>query len=138
MQAIKALVIFMGVLLVVGIGFLGYGMYSKSDKLAKAPAAPEAQVTTSQASKPAVVPHIAPASALPVGPLSQQFGTISLHQPHGSSIVSVQGWGTLLLVTVRGGDESDRVFVIDPAQGRVNGQVSVNGTDAPATSQSGQ
>jgi len=109
MQAIKALVIFMGILLIAGLGLLGYGMYTKAGRSVK-PSAPAAMVTTP--------------SAL------ADFGALGLDQPVGTRIVGVQVTGPVLTVQLTEGGRPDRVAVVDLAAGRVLGVVSLDGAAA--------
>lgn len=107
MKAVKALVIFMGVLLVLGVGVLGYGMYSKAGRLAK-PSTPVA----------------APAEAVLVA-AGGPFSPVSLGQPEGSMIAGMQWSGPLLAVQIKGGGLPDRVMVINTANGSVNGEINL-------------
>jgi hypothetical protein len=122
MQAIKALVVFMGVLLVAGIALLGYGMYSKAGRLAK----PQDDV--------AAVAVMAPAQSMAT------FGEIVVSQPAGTSIEAVQAMGGQLILTLRGGGVADRLLVIDTASKAVVGSVLLDSEAAvqhPAASPQG-
>ncbi len=113
----------MAVLLVVGIGALGYGMYSKADKLGKSADAASSAVVPA-AGVPvagATVPH-GPAVTLPV------FGSITLDAADGAEIVDVQTSGTILTVTVLEGT-GPSLHIVDLTAGRVLGRVSLK---APA------
>lgn len=115
MRAIKTLVTFMGVLLILGLGLLGYGMYSKATTGSKTP------VIASPAGAP-VMP------ALSHGPVAS-FGDVLLSEPAGSEITSAQVNGPLLVLQVRGGGKADRVILFDLASGVVLGRVGIG---APA------
>lgn len=110
MKAVKSLVVFMGVLLVLGLALLGYGMYSKSSRMVK-PSAPVA------ASAPAPV---APVSVA-VGP----FSPVALGQPSGSVIAGMQWNGALLALHIKDGGLPDRVVVVNTANGSLSGEISL-------------
>jgi hypothetical protein len=105
MQAIKGLVIFMGVLLVAGIALLGYGMYSKAGRLAKP-----------QDASPGVAAMVSP-------PSMAAFGEMTISQPAGTSIEAVQAVGGQLILTLRGGGVADRLVVVDTVSRAVVGSV---------------
>jgi hypothetical protein len=132
MRAIKVLVIFMGVLLVAGLGLLGYGMYTKAGKTMKTPpvaeAVPQAVVSGVGARVGALVP----------------FGSVGLDQPAGTSVEAVTVAGAQLVVTLRGGGLADRIVVLDSASQTVIGRLTVDGlpvaepaADAPAAEETG-
>lgn len=119
MQAIKAVVIFMGILIIGGLGLLGWGVMTKLDKQetppeakAEAPAAPVASMHAS-------------APALEVA----GFGALTLDQPPGTAITGTSLSGHLLAVTVDGGGQGPRVVVVDLSDGAVLGSI---GTREPA------
>lgn len=105
MKAIKGLVIFMGVLIIAGLGLLGYGMYTKAGKSVR-PAAVPATVAT------------LPATA-------DAFGVVGLGEPLGTTITQVTINGGLMAVVIRGRGP-DRVHVVDLGQGRKLGTVMLN------------
>lgn len=120
MKAVKTLVVFMGVLLVLGLALLGYGMYSKAGRVVK-PSAPA--VATASAVSPAMAPGA-------VG----SFGTVGLGQPEGSRIAASHLNGSVLVLKVVEGGLPDRVILLDTAAGGViMGQVSVQGSPAAAS-----
>lgn len=95
MKAIKALVLFLGLLLVAGLGLLGYGLFAK-----KAPKAG--------------------ASHISGGIVASEFGTMSVPVPAGSRIEQITSAGERIVVRLSG-PGPERLLVIDPAQGRVSG-----------------
>jgi hypothetical protein len=95
MKAIKTLVIFMGVLLVAGLGMLGYGLMSKAGHKAAHTQAP------------------APAAAA-------GFGTVTVPLPAGARVESIVQAGERVVLRVTGGG-GERVIVLDPATGQVAG-----------------
>lgn len=113
MKAIKALVFFMGFLLVAGIGLLGYGMYSKAGRSVKAPAV----------IAPAGVPVAAPVDLA-------GFGGLGLDQPAGTRIAAARVSGTILVVELTDGGRADRVALVDLAGGSLLGMVYVDAAAA--------
>ena len=99
MAAVKSLVVFMGVLLILGLGLLGYGMVQQSDKMRQSEDNREAM-----------------------------FGPAALDEPEGTRIAHMRtdGAGRLLL-GLTGGGRPDRVAVVDLADGRHLGTVLVTG-----------
>ncbi|GAB3450540.1 hypothetical protein GCM10027396_26600 [Insolitispirillum peregrinum] len=125
MKAVKTLVVFMGVLLVLGLALLGYGMYSKAGRVVK-PSAPA--VATASAVSPVAAPAVVP---VVVG----SFGAVGLGQPEGSRIAASHLNGPVLVLTVVEGGLPDRVILLDTAAGgAILGQVSVQGSPAAAAS----
>lgn len=100
MQAIKALVITMSVLLVAGLALLGYGMYSKARKL----------------SAPAEPPPLA--AAAPAA--GAAFGNVPVTLAPGARIEEMTAVGPRLALRIAEG-ESQRILVLDPATGMVAG-----------------
>lgn len=95
-KAIKALVAFMGVLLVAGLAVLGWGLSNTSKSVGKA--------------KP-----VAAASA-PVA----QFGALAVPVPAGARIEQALVVGERVVLRLAGGG-SERLLVLDPAEGTVAG-----------------
>ncbi len=112
---VKAISAVLGIVILITLGALGYAFYTSDQKPQET-----ASAGTSVPSVP-VVPHGQVAAALSV----PDFGGISLQQPEGSQIISVQPQGHLVFVTVRGGVKStgDRVLVVDLLKRRVIGQL---------------
>lgn len=96
MKALKALVVFMGVLLVAGLGLLGWGLYSQAGKMA------------SKGRQPAVVA------------VGTDFGAIAVPLPAGARIDQMMAAGERVVLRVTGGGP-DRLVVLDPQAGTVAG-----------------
>lgn len=96
MQAIKALVIGMGLVLVAGIGLLGYGLYNKSAK------------------RPSAVSSVGDV------PAATAFGTVQLPVAPGARLLHLQEAGGRLAVLVDEGG-TQRIIVLDPVAGSVLG-----------------
>ncbi|MBB4285255.1 hypothetical protein [Roseospira goensis] len=102
MAAVKGLVAFMSLLLLLGLGLLGYGMVQKSDEMRQ-----------------------------PEGSGLAAFGPAGLDEPAGTRITHMvsDGRGRVLL-GLTGGGRPDRVAVIDAADGRRLGTLTVGGAGA--------
>lgn len=98
MRAIKGLVVFLGVLLLAGLGLLGYGLYSKAPVKGTPSAAPG---TT---------------AAAPVA----DFGQLAVPVPAGSRIEQMMVAGERVVLRLSGGGP-ERILVLDPGQGKVAG-----------------
>lgn len=103
MAAVKSLVAFMGILILIGLGLLGYGMMRASDELGAG------QANQNEA---------------------RHFGAVTLDQPTGSRLRQVMPDGAgRVLMTVTGGGRPDRVLVVDINSGRMLGSVHLAGED---------
>jgi hypothetical protein len=94
MRAIKGLVVFLGVLLVAGLGLLGYGLYAKK-------------------------PPNKGMSPAPAG-VTAEFGAVSVPVPAGSRIEQMTSAGERVVLRLSG-PGPEHLLVVDPAQGRVVG-----------------
>lgn len=97
MKAIKALVVFMGILLVVGLGLIGYGVATRTGK-------PET----------AAKPHAVATSA------AAEFGVVTIPVPAGARLDQTLVVGEKVVLRVTGGG-AERLIVLDPADGRITG-----------------
>lgn len=107
MKAIKALVVFLGVLLLAGLGLLGYGLYSKAPMKGT-------PVAASGGSGPAPV---------------AEFGQLAVPVPAGSRIEQMVVAGERVVLRLSGGGP-ERILVLDPGQGKVAGSFAL--TPEPA------
>lgn len=96
MKAIKGLVLFMGILLVAGLGLLGYGLFTQTGK--------------GSAKKPA--PAAASAGA--------SFGQVEVPLPAGARIDQALVAGERIVLRITGSGP-ERLLVLDPATGEVSG-----------------
>ena len=99
MKALKGLVAFLGLLLVIGLGVLGYGLATKAHLKGSA--------TSANANKPAAA-------------AASDFGAVQIPLPAGSRIEQMSTIGERVVLRISGGGP-ERVLVLDPAQGRVAG-----------------
>ena len=112
MTALKTLVVVMGILIVLGIGVLGYGMYQKASDpgfkfLAGDTAAPPARL-------PARLP--APMTA---------FGDLAVPLPEGCEVVEMTPHRRFLYLRAGPGRACTRIIVVDVRDGKVLGTISV-------------
>ncbi|EME69633.1 hypothetical protein H261_12436 [Paramagnetospirillum caucaseum] len=98
MRAIKTLVVFLGVLLLAGLGLLGYGLYSKAPVKGTPSATSGAMATASAA----------------------EFGQLAVPVPAGSRVEQMVVAGERVVLRLSGGG-SERILVLDPGQGKVAG-----------------
>ncbi len=107
MQLLKVAVIVMGVMIVVGIGILGYTIVSRSSKLVSDKSA--APVAADPAPEPALPGVAAPP---PAG-----FASSALSLPAGSRVQSMSVEGRRLILVVNVPDAGERVIVVDLESG---------------------
>ncbi len=109
MQGLKALVIFMGVLIVIGLGGLAYGIVQKvggNSEMKSESAMPVETVSV-------VVP-------------SQNFGNVDALLPQGSSIIEVIPSGNLLTILIEREDGGRALKIIDIANGNDKGTIHLD------------
>jgi len=97
-KAIKALVAFMGVLIVAGLGLLGYGL-----------------MTTKNGAKP----RAATSAALSTVAV-EDFGAVTVPVPAGARVEQTLVAGERVVLRL-GGAGGERILVLDPAAGTVAG-----------------
>ena len=135
MQALKALVVVMGILIAIGITVIGVTIYRRatdmgSENKATAvvaiappvkPASPAAPPVEAPVAAPAVV--ASPAPLPPVLPMpAPPFGVRVLDLPAGSIIVSAQPFDSRVLAHVRLPDGATRILLLDPITGDIAGE----------------
>lgn len=103
-KAIKALVAFMGILLLSGLGLLAYGVATKTGQGGAKPAAPIFR--------------------------SEDFGTVAVPVPAGAKVEQTLVVAERVVLRLSGGGP-DRLIVLDPANGNVSGSF-VLAPEAPA------
>ncbi len=144
MRALKALVIVMGIMIVVGVAVIGVTVFNRMSK----PASPPAPVagTPSPAPAPIVVNPVAPPAApggsalnVPIGtPLPTQFdrkfGDVSVEIPPGARVSDFSASGDRLVLRVIMADQEQRLIVVDLLSGNLLGTIRLasGGGSAPA------
>lgn len=103
MKGLKILVIFMGLLIVVGLGLVGYGV--SRQRTSSSVASLEVGATNATPAKAGYF-----ASEVPV--------------PHGAHLEQVTATGDRLILRFAGGD-ADRLILVDVHSGQVTGSVTL-------------
>ncbi|MCW8835712.1 MAG: hypothetical protein OQJ99_05010 [Rhodospirillales bacterium] len=130
MQALKALVTGMGILIVAGMFLLGYGIYKKAEdpsftffKLGDAPQPSGAPSPASQAPPLATMAPAAAPTAPPMPP--RAFGRAVIPLAAIDRVEEVEATGDRLFVRVSRGDGSREILVIDANSGAVLGTLEL-------------
>lgn len=122
------LVVFMGVLIVIGLGLVGYGVYREMNGRApevRAPAVGAADIG-------ATAPHAGTPEDR-AGSLSRSIQqpilpapfAATLNLPRGASVKSVGDAGGRLAVVVSLPSGEERILLLDPANGAILGTIAV-------------
>jgi hypothetical protein len=132
MQALKALVIFMGILIAVGVAVIGVTIYRRATDMVTSDKAATGQTTAAQSTAGQAPSTTAGAVGLP-NTASASFGARDLDLPAGSEILSVQTVSLQpgverVLIYARLRDGGSRVLVLDPLRGTVAGEWRVPGS----------
>ncbi|WP_340120100.1 hypothetical protein [Pelagibius sp. 7325] len=116
MQALKALVIFMAVLIVAGMVLLVYGLITRTGGDGAGDEAPAA---------PPAAPGIAPAGVVSTPTAVTPFGTLDLAVPDGCSLAASELAGDRLVVRFTGQPARgcQLLVIVDLASGREIGRV---------------
>ncbi len=112
MLFLKAIVIFMGVLILAGVVTIGVLLAKRASKY----------ITTKEA--PVVAEVVTPTSIDSSGALPA-FGSVSLDLPRGSRIQTITTAGRRLILTVRGPNGAERIVLIDLRTGETLGSVAL-------------
>lgn len=125
MAALKSLVIGMGVLIVIGITVLGWGMYKKADdpnfKFFKSDEPTTASATPDIPQPKAAASIAADTPATPV----KAIGDINLHLDAGCSIGSMTSDGNRLFLKIGPDRKCEKVIILDLATGATMGTIRV-------------
>lgn len=108
MQAIKSLVIGLGILIIAGLILLGYAFYARSTD-------PEFRLMKADRQKAAASRATAPAG--------EGFGEADLSLPDGCTVVEMRPDGKWLYLRTGPAGSCERIIVIDPGTGRVHGVI---------------
>lgn len=103
MQALKALVIVLGVMIVAGIAVIGVTIYHRATNLVNSP--------VPRPAKPAPEPGF----GLGFGP---GFGRVALDLPPGSRVVEMTAEGDRLILRLRLADGGRQILILDMATGK--------------------
>lgn len=113
MQALKALVAGMALLIVVGAGILVWGLYQKATN-------PDFKLFAG--SDVSTSPR--PSERVSGAPAGDAFGNIDLELPPGCAIAAMELSASRLFLRIEGVAGCDRIIVVDPADGRILGTIS--------------
>ncbi len=113
MQALKALIIGMGVLIFAGFGIVGVTLYNRIT--APDDSGGEAESTVEAAGRPET------AGSLPA------FGRARLGLPAGSRVIEMATEGRRLILHVRGPAGAESIHIIDLATGARLGTIEITG-----------
>ena len=120
MRALKALVIGMGILIIIGIALVGYGVYRRG----KAPEPPKpAAAQPPSPQPPAPQPPVPQPAATPTPP--KPYGPIQIVLPPGSRVIDSQASNGRLVVELELLDGARRNIVFDLATGAVLGTIDL-------------
>lgn len=120
-RGLKLLSAVMALLIVGGLGLLGYGVYSKLGGSVKG----DAQSVAEPAAESTTGEHAPVGEPVAVGAALASFGALGLDQPSGSRIAAAATDGPLMTLRIEGGGQDDRVVIVDMRAGRVIGVVHV-------------
>lgn len=122
MKALKGLVIGMGLLIVLGLGLLGYGMMRNASKAS-------AQATPTSVSAPVSGASVAKESGKDTAKQGSYFSSEVSVAP-GESLEQMTAIGDRLALRFNKGGEQ-RIVVIDPATGQIGGTIALVPQAAP-------
>lgn len=132
MKALKALVIFMGILIVAGIGLVVYGLVTQFGKPDDAPvvAGPAVAPPAGNPVPPGAVAGAEAVGRVPAAP----FGDVALDQPADSRIVGATVAEGRILLRLSGGGKPDRVVMLKADDGGLLGTISL-GAESEASAE---
>lgn len=141
MQALKALVIFMGILIAIGVTVVGVTIYRRATDMVTTEKATEDKASSAVATNSGLAASGGGSAAISLKDAAPaSFGTRELGLPAGSEIVSVQTVELQqgveqILVHARLPDGGASILVLDPRRGNIAGEWRVRGAldpNAPA------
>lgn len=141
MQALKALVIFMGILIAIGVTVVGVTIYRRATDMVTTEKATEDKAPSAVATNSGLAASGGGSAAISLKDAAPaSFGTRELGLPAGSEIVSVQTVELQqgveqILVHARLPDGGASILVLDPRRGNIAGEWRVRGAldpNAPA------
>lgn len=146
MRALKALVVVMGVMIVVGVAVIGVTVYHRMSAPDVALVPPAAPAPAAAAIKPAppATPGADSALNVPIGaPLPQQFdrkfGDVTVSIPAGARVSDFSASGDRVVLRVVLANQEQRLFVVDLLSGNLLGTIKLaaDGTDTPGAAGNG-
>lgn len=137
MQALKALVIFMGILIAIGVTVVGVTIYRRATDMVTTEKATEDKTSSAVATNSGLAASGGGSAAISLKDAAPaSFGTRELGLPAGSELVSVQTVKLQqgveqILVHARLPDGGASILVLDPRRGNVAGEWRVRGARDP-------
>ena len=125
MQALKGLVIFMGILIAIGVTVIGVTIYRRATDMVTTDKAVPAGSQTPGAPEP--LAQGAESAGWSIRRMPENFGVRALDLPAGSDIVSVQPTSQGIIVHARLPGGASRILVLDPASGALRGEWRMDG-----------
>ena len=110
MQFIKVIVVVMALLIVAGVGVLGWGLTHRWNRLGAA----------SEPAAMAAAPVAAPVSGADAG-----YAAIDVPAPPGTSFAQMETAGDRVLLRFTGA-AGEKIVVIDPRTGRITANISIS------------
>ena len=123
MRWLNSLVIFLGLLIIVGLILLGYGFYKKAQTpdwriwqllsdgpATKRPSGIHYQETTSQLARPQSL---------------SKFGQINLNLPTECKVTGVGTYDKRMYITIGPNGDCHRIIIFDPENGRIQGTIKI-------------
>ncbi len=115
MQALKTLIIVLGVMIVAGIAVIGVTIYHRTTNLVNSPV-PD---SPKPAAKPATEPAVRTGLGAGFGPgFGPGFGKVALDLPPGSRVVEMTAEGDRLILRLRLADGGRQILILDMATGK--------------------
>jgi hypothetical protein len=119
MNALKALVIGMGILIVAGVAVLAFAIVR--GKSADAPVAEgKPAVALAQSASPSAAQSAPPSASKNTAPLPN-FGVRDIAVPTGSEIVSITAADGRIILEMQDAEQVTRILLLDPANGAALG-----------------
>lgn len=136
MQALKGLVIFMGILIAIGVTVVGVTIYRRATDMVTTEKATEDKAASSATNAGLAARDGSSAAISLKDAAPASFGTRELGLPAGSEIVTVQSVALQqgveqILVHARLPDGGASILVLDPRRGNVAGEWRVRGASDP-------
>lgn len=126
MQALKGLVAGLGILIVIAMTTIGYGLYRKSEDPDFKFFNMGGENTSQETTQPAALPT--PTMSAPATPAAapMAFGDVMLSLPEGCMISAVSGDGVRIFLKIGpSGPACERVLVVDASNGSLLGTLKV-------------
>ncbi len=126
MQALKGLVAGLGVLIVIAMTTIGYGLYRKADDPDFKFFSLGGETKSQETDQPPALPTPSSVNTATPNMKPMAFGDVMLSLPKGCVISNVSGDGTRIFLKIGpSGPACERVLVVDAANGSLLGTLKV-------------